>query len=59
MELVIAAVLGGVLLAAGLFVVIWKVASAAVDNLLDWVILHFGNERAARAVEEKVRRKDV
>lgn len=53
MELVIAAVVGGALLAAGFFVVIWKVVSAAVDNLLDLAVLNFGNERAARRVEEK------
>jgi ribose/xylose/arabinose/galactoside ABC-type transport system permease subunit len=54
-ELLIAAVIGGVLLAGGLMVVIWKVVSGAVENGLDWLIHNFGNERAAREVEEKWR----
>lgn len=59
MELVIVAVVGGVVLKLGLFAIIWKVVSAAVDNLLDWAILHFSNERAANEVEEKLRHKEV
>jgi hypothetical protein len=57
-ELLITAVIGGVLLAGALMVVIWKVVSGAVDNGLDWLIHKFGNERAAREVEEKWRRRD-
>ena len=53
MELLIAAVVGGVALASVLMLVIWKVVSSAVDNGLDWLIHTFGNERAARAVEER------
>ena len=58
MELVIAAVVGGVALAVVLMGVIWKVVSRAVDNGLDWLIHTFGNERAAREVEEKWRSRD-
>jgi hypothetical protein len=57
-ELVIAAVIGGVLLAAALMVAIWNVVSGAVENGLDWLIHTFGNERAAPQVEEKWRRRD-
>lgn len=38
MELLIAAVIGGVLLALVLLKLIWTVVSAAVDNGLDWLI---------------------
>lgn len=55
MELVIAAVIGGVILALLLLKLIWTVVSAAVDNGLDWLIHTFGNDRAAREVEEKWR----
>ena len=58
MELLIAAVVGRVLLAAVLMTVIWKVVSRAVDNSLDWLIHTFGNEQAAREVEEKWREKE-
>jgi hypothetical protein len=54
-ELVVAAVIGGVLLAFVLLRLIWTVVSAAVDNGLDWLIHTFGNERAAREVEDKWR----
>ena len=50
MELLIAAVAGGVALAAVLMTVIWKIVSRAVDNGLDWLVYTFGNERAAREV---------
>lgn len=49
--------IAGVLLAIALATVIWKVVSAAVENGLDWLIHTFGNERAARKVEEKWRRR--
>jgi hypothetical protein len=52
-ELLIAALIGGVLLAGTLMVVIWKVVSGAVENGLDWLIHTFGNEPAARRIEEK------
>jgi hypothetical protein len=42
-----------VVLAIVMLKVIWIVGSRAVDNGLDWLILTFGNERAAREVEEK------
>jgi hypothetical protein len=57
-ELLVAAVLGGVLLAAALATVIWKVVSGAVDNGLDWLVHTFGNESAAGKVEEKWREKE-
>ena len=38
MELLVAAVVGGVLLALGVFAVILKVVGGAVDNLLDWLV---------------------
>lgn len=58
MELLIAATIGGVLLATVLMGLIWKVVSAAVENGLDWLIHTFGNERAAREVEERWRKRD-
>ena len=56
MELLIAAVIGGTLLAVTMMIVIWKVVSGAVDNGLDWLIHKFGNESAAKEVERKWRR---
>lgn len=53
MELLIVAVIGGVFLAGVVMTVIWHVVSPATENLLDWLIHTFGNERAAREVEEK------
>ena len=58
MELLIGAVVAGVLLAAALWLLVWRVVSRAVDNGLDWLIHNFGNEEAARRVEEKWRRRD-
>lgn len=52
MELLIAAVLGGVVLAFVTMVAIWKVVSAAVDNLLRWLIYNFGNERSATELKK-------
>jgi hypothetical protein len=57
-ELLIVAVIGGVLLAIAMMAVIWKVVSGAVENGLDWLIHTFGNERAARQVEEKWKKRD-
>ena len=57
MEFLIAGAIAGVLLAIALFKVIWVVISSAIENLLDWAILHFGNKKAAREVEEKLERK--
>ena len=48
MELIIAGIIGGVLLAVVGMRVIWIVGSRAVDNGLDWLIHNFGNERAAK-----------
>lgn len=58
MELLIAAVVGGVILALVLARVIWVVVSRAVDNGLDWLVVNFGNERAAKRVEEKWRARE-
>lgn len=56
MELLIVAVVGGLLLAVGLMSILWKIVSAAVDNGLDWLIHTFGNDQAAAKIEEKWRR---
>ena len=58
MEFIAAGVIAGLLVAIALAKVIWIVVSQAVDNLLDWAILHCGNERAAREVEERRRYKN-
>ncbi len=54
MELLIAAVVAGVVFAVIMMVVIYRAVSAAFD----WVIYTFGNERAAKEVEERWRSKD-
>ena len=59
LELLIVAVLGGVGLAIVLMIVIWKIVSSAVENGLDWVIHNFGNERAAKRVEEKWKQRGL
>lgn len=51
--MLIVAVVGGVFLAAVLMTAIWKIVSPATDNLLYWLIHTFGNERAAKEIEEK------
>jgi hypothetical protein len=56
-ELLIAAVIGGVVLAGVLLVVIWKIVSAAVDNGMDWLIHTFGNDQAAKRIEQKWRNR--
>ena len=53
MEPVIAGIVGGVVLAAALLTVVWKVVSAAVDNGLDWLIETFGNEDAREDLERR------
>ena len=57
MELIIAGAIAGLLLAVALFKVIWVLVSSATDNLFDWLVHNFGNERAAREVEEKWKRR--
>ena len=52
MELIIAGVIAGLLLAVALFKVIWTVISSAVDNLYRWAIYNFGNEEAVRRQKE-------
>ncbi len=55
MELLIIAVVGGVLFGLVLLGLIWRIVLRAVDNGLDWMIHNFGNEQAARRIEEKWR----
>lgn len=52
MELIIVAIVGGVLLAAALWKVIVLVVGPAVDNLIAWAILNFGNDDAVRRLRE-------
>ncbi len=58
MELLIIAVLGGITLPIVLMVVIWKIVSPATENLLDWLIHTFGNERASKEIEAKWRDRE-
>ncbi len=58
MELLIVAVIGGVALAIVLAAGIWKIVSRAVDNGLDWLIHTFGNDQAAKRVEQKWRSRE-
>jgi hypothetical protein len=53
MELLIAAVVAGIVFAVAIMVVIYRAVGAAFD----WLIYTFGNERAAREVEERWRSK--
>ena len=57
MELVLAAVLVGVVLMIAVITVAWKVFSRAFDNGLEWLIHTFGNEQAAKKIEEKWRQR--
>jgi hypothetical protein len=57
-ELLVVAVLGGVALAIVLALGIWQIVSRAVDNGLDWLIHTFGNEQAARRIEQKWRERE-
>ena len=52
MELLVAAVIGGILLALILWTVIYQVVGRAVDNLIRWAIYNFGNEKAAERLRE-------
>jgi hypothetical protein len=52
-EPLIIAVFGGVVFGLVLLSLIWKIVSRAADNELDWLIHNFGNERAAKRIEEK------
>jgi hypothetical protein len=58
LELLVVAVIGGVVLAFALLAIIWRVVSRAVDNGVDWLIYYFGNESAAKMVEDKWGRRD-
>ena len=48
MELIVAGVIGGLLLALAVWKVIYEVVGRAVDNLIRWSIYNFGNEAAVR-----------
>jgi hypothetical protein len=48
MELLVIAVIGGVLLAAVLLRLIQVVTFRAVDNLIDWLVYTFGSDEAVR-----------
>lgn len=52
MELVLAGVIAGLVLAIALFKVLWVVVSPAVENLYRWAIYSFGNEDAVRRQRE-------
>lgn len=54
MELLIAAVVAGVVFAVIMMVFIYRAVSVAFD----WLIYTFGNERAAKEVEERWRSKN-
>jgi hypothetical protein len=57
-ELLVVSVIGGVLLAVALMIFIWRVVSRAVDNGMDWLIHTFGNDQAAKRVEQKWRSRE-
>ena len=53
MELIIAAIVGGVFLAGVLWKVIVIVVGPAIDNLIVWAILNFGNDDAVRRLKQR------
>ena len=53
MELVLGVLAVGVLLGIAVLTVAWKVFSRAFDNGFEWLIHTFGNEQAAKKIEEK------
>ena len=63
MELLVIAVLGGVLLAVVLLRLIQVVTFRAVDNLIDWLVYTFGSDEAvkrranARSTRESTEKK--
>lgn len=56
--MLIGVAVAGVLLAAALMLVVWKIVGGAVENGLDWLIYTFGNERAAKEIEAKWRERE-
>lgn len=52
-EFLVIAVVGGLLLAVVLMVLIWAIVGRAVGNLLDWLILTFGNPDAVEEVKRR------
>ena len=56
MELLIVAGVVAVVIVA-LLSVMWKVFSKAFDNGFEWLIHTFGNEQAAKKIEEKWRQQ--
>ena len=57
MEFLIAAVVAGIVLAVALMTMLWKVFSRAFNNGFEWLIHTFGNEQAAKKIEEKWRQR--
>lgn len=54
MELLIAGIVGGVMLALVVFKIIYLIVGPAVDNLISWAVVTFGNDDAvARHVRNK------
>ena len=58
MELVLIAVVGGVLLALVLGRVIMVLTSRAVDNLIDWLVYTFASDDAVKRREREQARRD-
>lgn len=54
MELLIAGIVGGVVLALAAFKIIYLIVGPAVDNLISWAVVTFGNDDAvARHLRNK------
>ncbi len=58
MEILIGLAVVTILLVAAIFIATWKIVGAAVENVLDWLIYTFGNDRAVEQLEEKWRQRD-
>ena len=58
MELVVIALVGGVLLALVLGYLIMVITGRAVDNLIDWLVYTFASDEAVRRREREIRRRD-
>ena len=58
MELILIALVGGILLALVLGRLIMVITSRAVDNLIDWLVYTFASDEAVRRREREIRRRD-
>ena len=58
MEVVVLALLGGAVLAFGLWKLIWVIVSQAVDNFVAWAIYTFGYDQAVKRQKEADDRRD-